>query len=134
MDYNSIVFFDGVCNFCNYTVDFIWENNPKRSLYYTSLQSEFAQHFLKEHDLPLDNFDTIYFFENNTIYKKSEALIHIGLHLTFFKRMLLSLGFIIPKSLLNFGYSFFSKHRYKVLGKKETCRIPTQEEVKYFLT
>ena len=50
MENSKIVFFDGVCNFCNATVDFVWKHNKRRSLYYASLQSDIAKEkLLKSH-------------------------------------------------------------------------------------
>jgi predicted DCC family thiol-disulfide oxidoreductase YuxK len=41
--------------------------------------------------------------------------------------------FIVPKSLRDFIYSQVSKNRYKMFGKKDSCRLPTENEKKRFL-
>ncbi|HEX8516806.1 MAG TPA: DCC1-like thiol-disulfide oxidoreductase family protein [Bacteroidia bacterium] len=130
-DYN-IVFFDGVCNFCNSTVDKIWVNNTKRDLYYSSLQSGFAKQFLKEHGIDATDLDTVIFYSGQKIYLRSSAILEITKHLGGAYKLLP--GFkIIPSFLRDAFYKWFAKNRYKFFGKKETCRIPTAEEKQYFI-
>jgi predicted DCC family thiol-disulfide oxidoreductase YuxK len=128
----NIVFFDGVCNFCNSTVDKIWMNNPKRDIYYSSLQSLFAIRFLGEHGIDATDLDTVIFYTDGKFYTRSTAILQITKHLKSGYRLLPVL-MIIPSFIRDNLYKWFSKNRYKFFGKKETCRIPTAEEKKYFI-
>ena len=76
MKNKKIVFFDGVCNFCNKSVNFIWIRNSKRNIYYASLQSRFAKNRLFKLGVDL-KLDTIYFYDGNKLLKKSRAVFKI---------------------------------------------------------
>ena len=64
----DIVFFDGVCNFCNSTVDLIYSKNKKRNIFYSSLQSEFAKEFLGQHGINSTDLDTVIFYTAGEFY------------------------------------------------------------------
>ena len=131
VDERKIVFFDGVCNFCNGSVDFIWRNNPTRNIYYCPLQSEFAQKFLMQFDEEI-KLNTIYFYKEGKIYKKSKAVFLICFELKVPYRLL-------GRLLIRFtwfgdiAYDLIAKNRYKILGKKDSCRLPSKDEERYFL-
>jgi predicted DCC family thiol-disulfide oxidoreductase YuxK len=129
---HSIVFFDGVCNFCNGTVDRIYSNNKERDIFYSSLQSPFAKEFLGKHGINSTDLDTVIFYTNEKLYFRTDALIKISKHLTGIYK-LASVFSILPGFLRDGAYRLFAKHRYNFFGMKETCRIPTPEEKQYFL-
>lgn len=129
----KVVFFDGVCNFCNSTVNYIWDNNSNRDISFSSLQSEFSKDFFRKKKIDITDLNTIYFFENNVLYKKSDAIIKIALNLDGNIKLFGKVLKIIPKFLRDFGYKVFSKNRYLLFGKSDSCRLPTQEERNYFL-
>ena len=54
----KIVFFDGVCNFCNSTVNYIWDHNPNKDIYFSSLQSDFSKAFFKEKNIDILDLNT----------------------------------------------------------------------------
>jgi predicted DCC family thiol-disulfide oxidoreductase YuxK len=128
----NIVFFDGVCNFCNTTVDKIWAKNKKRNIYYSSLQSDFAKRFLSEHGINATDLDTVIFYTGRKFYMRSTAILQVAKHLSGIYRVLP--GFLmIPPFLRDGIYRWIAKNRYRFFGKKETCRIPTPEERHYFI-
>lgn len=129
---HNIVFFDGVCNFCNGTVDRIYTNNKKRDIFYSSLQSQFAKEFLGQHGINSTDLDTVIFYTNEKLYFRTDALIKISKHLSGVYK-LVSVFSIFPAFLRDGVYRLFAKNRYSFFGMKETCRIPTPEEKQYFL-
>lgn len=134
METRDIIFFDGVCNFCNSTIDFIWKRNKNKNLYYCSLQSPFANSFLKKNQNIEIELDTIYFFSDGVFYKKSAAFMLILKKLNQPYPLLgIILGFF-PKSLANWFYDLVANNRYAILGKKESCRLTSEEEQHFFIT
>jgi len=133
MHNNKIVFFDGVCNFCNSTVNYIWDHNSKRDIYFSSLQSDFSKEFFKDKKVDISDLSTIYFFEDNVLYKKSDAIFKISQNLDgklkFFGKFLK----LLPKALRDWGYTVFSRNRYRMFGQSNTCRLLKPEEKAYFL-
>src|SRR5665647_430750 len=73
----NIVLFDGVCNLCNSTVQFIIRNDAKAKFRFASVQNESGQLLLKQLDLPLDHFDTLVYIIDSKFYLKSTAVFMI---------------------------------------------------------
>lgn len=129
---NHIVFFDGKCNFCNSTVDFLMRKNKKKNLYYASLQSDFAQEFLPKYDQDPKELSTIFYYRNGRVFKESGAALRISKEL---KRLwpIMIVFLIIPRFIRDAVYRLIAKNRYRLKGRRSTCRLPTEEEKKYFL-
>ncbi len=126
----NIVFFDGICNFCDSTVDFIWKNNKKRNIYYASLQSRFAQEFLNKFNEDI-SMNTLYYYSQGVIYKKSRAISKIFIELKK-PYPILALFIKISSFIGDMFYDFISNNRYSIMGKKDSCRIPSNEEKHFF--
>jgi predicted DCC family thiol-disulfide oxidoreductase YuxK len=75
--HSPIILFDGVCNLCNGAVQFVLSNDPNKAFKFASLQSDFAQDYLKKHQLPTQNFDTLILIENKEVFIKSKAVFKI---------------------------------------------------------
>ena len=134
MQNSKIVFFDGVCNFCNVTVDFIWRHNKKRNLFYASLQSDVAKEKLLRRGFDDMNLRTIYYYDGYRFYKKSQAVFMILTNLDgIFYPFLAKIALIIPRIISDYLYDLISKNRYSIMGKRDSCRIPSIEEDEYFL-
>ena len=134
MKNNKTVFFDGVCNFCNVTVDFIWKRNKNRNLYYASLQSDIAKEKLIKRGINNLKLRTVYFDDGYRVYQKSQAIFMILTNLDgIFYPLLARIAFIIPRIIADYLYDIISKNRYNILGKRDSCRIPSIEEEEYFL-
>jgi predicted DCC family thiol-disulfide oxidoreductase YuxK len=132
MQNNSIILFDGVCNFCNSSVNFIIKRDKKNNFLFSSLQSEYSQNFLTQNNFPKNNFDSIILIENNKLYRKSTAALKIAKHLNGLWK--LSYTFIIiPPVIRDFFYDIIAKNRYKWFGKKEVCMIPDEKTKNKFL-
>jgi predicted DCC family thiol-disulfide oxidoreductase YuxK len=69
----SIILFDGVCNFCNSSVNFIIERDYKNRFKFASLQSDKGQEFLKQFNLDTENLKTIILLENSRYFTKTTA-------------------------------------------------------------
>lgn len=126
-----IIMFDGVCNFCNFWVNFIIDKDKKENLKLAALQSEQGQLLLKKFNLPTEDFDTFILVENEKYYSKSTAALRIAKHLGGMWKTALIL-YIIPRFIRDFLYSLIAKNRYSLFGKTESCRIPTESERKRF--
>jgi predicted DCC family thiol-disulfide oxidoreductase YuxK len=127
----GIVFFDGDCNFCNASIDFVFKRNRKKNLRYSSLQSEFAKSVLPKNIYISNDFKTMYYIENKNIYSKSSAFLKIVRHLKLPYNLLLCF-WIIPKPIRDLTYTFISRRRHKLV-KKNTCRLTTKNELYFFI-
>jgi predicted DCC family thiol-disulfide oxidoreductase YuxK len=132
MKTDSIILFDGVCNFCNSTVNFVLKQDKKNILLFAPLQSEAAQKILEQYQLSKSNFDSFVFVDGDKIYIKSSAALKVMGKLSWYWKWT-QVFWIVPKPLRDWVYNFVSKNRYKWFGKKEQCMIPKQEVRKRFL-
>lgn len=127
-----IIFFDGVCNLCNGTVNFLIKIDKRKIFRYSPLQSDFAKEKLRGIDLHTNNFQTIILLLNDHYYFRSEAIIKIFEQLEFPWRILAALKFL-PRKFRDVVYKIISAKRYKLFGKKEKCMIPPKEITDLFI-
>ena len=129
---SNIILFDGVCNLCNSSVQFIIKRNKKQHFYYASLQSDVAKEILLQHLEKKITLDTIVFVEKGNIYTKSTAALRISRYLDGLWKFAYVL-IIIPRPIRDAFYDFVAKKRYMWFGKRESCMIPTDDQKKLFL-
>ncbi|MFN7905092.1 MAG: thiol-disulfide oxidoreductase DCC family protein [Pseudobdellovibrionaceae bacterium] len=123
----SLILFDGVCNFCNASVNFIIDRDSQNQFVFASLQSHLGQEILKKHHKPLADFDSLLLIQNDLIYEKSTAALMIAQQLAF-PWSLFRIFLFLPKFFRDPFYALIAKYRYNIFGKSEVCRIPTPTE------
>jgi predicted DCC family thiol-disulfide oxidoreductase YuxK len=123
---HAIVLFDGVCNLCEASVQFILLRDKLGYFKFASLQSNFAQTFLSEKGLKTSNFDSIVLIENGQIYQRSDAALRIARKLSGAWKIFYVL-IVIPKFFRDAVYNFIANNRYRWFGKKEECLLPKPE-------
>ncbi|HET9136637.1 MAG TPA: thiol-disulfide oxidoreductase DCC family protein [Candidatus Kapabacteria bacterium] len=128
----AVVIFDGICNFCNSSVNFVIDHDPDQRYKFAASQSESGQKLLTEYNIAALASDTFILIEEGNAFTRSTAALRIAKHLR--GPWKLCYGFIvIPRPIRDVVYQFISRNRYKWFGRKETCRIPTAEERARFL-
>tara|TARA_R110000744_G_scaffold129156_2_gene236491 strand:+ start:2753 stop:3157 length:405 start_codon:yes stop_codon:yes gene_type:complete len=126
-NYKKIILFDGVCNLCNATVQFVIKKDKKDLFRFTPLQSDTGKKLLTERNIDTEDIDSIILIEPNVAYyTKSTAALEIGKNLNGL-RTLSSILLWLPETFRNIVYDFVAKNRYKWYGKKDSCMIPTEE-------
>ncbi|MDF1518565.1 MAG: DUF393 domain-containing protein, partial [Lutibacter sp.] len=114
----SIILFDGVCNLCNASVNFVIKHDKKAQFLFASFQSDAAKEIMLQFNLENLNADTVILIEGNKVYVKSTAALKIAKHLDgLFKAIYAFI--VIPKFLRDWIYSFIAKNRYDWFGKRE---------------
>ena len=127
-----IVLFDGLCHFCDHSVQFILKRNSGKNLLFSSLQSESVKEFLSDKPNEFQSIDSILYVYQNKIFTKSSAALKIAKELNA-AWFLLSVFWIVPKFIRDFFYDIIAKNRYQWFGKKEFCSIPSKEEKDRFI-
>jgi len=119
-----ILLFDGVCNLCNNSVQFIIRHDKKGNIRFASLQSEMGQQLLKKHGRSAEALQSLVLIENDKAYTHSTGALKVARLLDGGWSLLY--GFVvIPAFIRNVVYRFIGKNRYKWFGKKDHCMIPT---------
>ena len=131
MNEHPVILFDGVCNFCNGSVNFLIRLDKKARFRFSPLQSDFGQVMLKFEKLPPQP-DSFILVTGDKWYEKSSAALKIlGLLPWYWKWT--QIFWLVPKFLRDGLYEFISRNRYKWFGKKDQCVIPTPEVKHRFL-
>lgn len=123
--------FDGVCNLCNSSVQFIINNDPSGKIQFASLQSDIGQQILKAYGLGAELTSAV-FFHKDQYYTKADAALQTASILGGWWNILL-VGRVLPKSLRNRVYDWVAANRYRWFGKEESCWVPTPELKARFL-
>lgn len=122
-----LILFDGVCNLCNSSVQYVIKHDKKNLFMFTALQSDIGQEIIKNHKIDTSKIDSILLYTpEKGIDYKSTAALKIAQQLGF-PQNLMSVFFIIPAFIRNWVYDYIAKNRYKWYGKKDACMIPTPE-------
>lgn len=128
----KIMLFDGVCNLCNRSVQFIIKRDKKQQFLFASLQGKTGQQLLQQFHLPANDLNSFILIEGDKVYKRSTGAL----------RMLKALGggwqlfyafIIVPPFIRDGVYNWIARNRYKWYGKREECMIPTPELRQRFL-
>jgi len=132
MPQNAIILFDGLCNLCNSTVQFIIRHDPKVRFHFAPLQSGFAQHLLSklQHNIP--PYSSIVLIADEKVRTKSTAALKICGQLSGGWKLAL-IFLIIPRFIRDGVYDFVARHRYRWFGKRQECMLPAPELKKRFL-
>ena len=123
----KIILYDGICNLCNSSVQYLIKQDTKDVFRFVALESELGQKILIHIGIADKNIDSIVVYQPGiAYYYKSAALIEItkSLQGKFHYGLLFK---ILPISLRDIVYDYIAKNRYRWYGKKESCMIPTPE-------
>lgn len=122
----NIILFDGVCNLCNASINFIIDRDPQSHFRFAALQSEAGQALLERYNQKNSDFDSIVLLKDGRIYQKSDAALEIARGMNGLWSWLYVFK-ILPRFLRNALYDFIARNRYRWFGRMDACRIPTPE-------
>jgi predicted DCC family thiol-disulfide oxidoreductase YuxK len=126
-----VILFDGVCNLCNWWVNFVIDRDPTATFRFAHLQSSMAQDLKKSGKLPGD-IDSIILLDRGDVFQKSEAIFKIAKKLNggwpavrFLK--------IFPLFFRDWVYDQVARNRYSLFGRTDQCRLPGKDLQSRFL-
>jgi predicted DCC family thiol-disulfide oxidoreductase YuxK len=127
---NPIILFDGVCNFCDSSVNFIIEHDKKGIFKFAPLQTEIGKTYIDE--FGLNEIDSVILVEDGKVYTHSTAALRIAKRLDGIWSWAYAF-IIVPRFIRDFFYKLFAANRYRLFGKKDACMLPTPEVRARFL-
>ena len=128
----AIILFDGVCNLCNTSIQFVLKHDKKHHFIFAALQSDVARDILLQYPTKITEKDSILLILNNKIYAESTAALLIAKQFNGFWKIL-QVFWIVPKFIRDVIYRFTAKYRYHWFGKKDVCMVPDENIKQYFL-
>ncbi|WML39797.1 thiol-disulfide oxidoreductase DCC family protein [Neobacillus sp. OS1-2] len=126
-----IILFDGVCNLCDRSVQFIIKRDPQGKFKFAALQSEIGQELLKKHGFK-STISSFVLIEKEKVYVKSGAAIRVSKQLYGIWKMS-TIFLVIPPFIRDKLYDVIAKNRYKWFGKKDSCLLPSPKWKNRFL-
>jgi predicted DCC family thiol-disulfide oxidoreductase YuxK len=121
-----IIFFDGVCNLCNASVQFVIAHDKTDQFKFTALQGDYAKEMLPKFNADSKKLNTILLLEDGKLYTKSSAALRVARKLNGLIPLLYAF-IIIPKFIRDWVYDIIAKNRYRWWGRQESCWVPTPE-------
>lgn len=132
-NHKNLILFDGVCNLCNNSVQFVIKHDKKNKFLFTAIQGETATAVLKEFRIDSSKIDSIILYEPaKSVSFKSTAALKIASKMGF-PINLLAVFLIVPAFIRNWVYDYIARNRYQWYGKQDNCMIPTPELKEKFL-
>ena len=128
---HPVVLFDGVCNFCNASVNFLIRQDKRDVFRFAPLQSEYGQKLLESHQLP-KQLDSFVLIDSGKVYKSSTAGLRLYNKLPWYWKWT-QVFWIVPRFIRDGVYNFIARNRYRWFGKKESCMIPSPAVKSRFL-
>lgn len=122
----GVVLFDGVCNLCNSSVNWIIDHDKKNEFRFASLQSEYGRRMVQQYNISGNYMDTVVLIKNDRAYLRSAAVLQVLRGIGGIYSLAL-VFYIFPAFIRDVVYNFIAKNRYRWFGKQESCRIPTPE-------
>jgi predicted DCC family thiol-disulfide oxidoreductase YuxK len=130
---NGIILFDGVCNFCNTSVNTIIRFDKKKYFRFAPIQSETGKFLMNKFGLDPVKFDSVILVDDNKAYVFSSAILNIARKLKGIYQ-LAYIFILVPSFIRDPLYKWIAKNRYKWWGKKDSCMIPSPELRSRFLS
>lgn len=125
----TIMFFDGYCGLCNSVVDKFMVLDREGKLRYSPLQGETAASHLSPEDI--SDLSSVVVVKDGKLFRKSDAVV-VALETIGKTGMAMALR-SVPRPIRDFGYGLVASIRYRIFGKRDSCRLPTPEERSRFL-
>lgn len=120
-----IIFFDGVCNLCNSSVQWIIKRDKNNQFLFAAIQGKTAAELLPM-EIQKENPESVMLLENGKLYTHSDAALRITALLGFPYRILYFF-WIVPRFIRDGIYRYIANNRYRWFGKKSACMIPTPD-------
>lgn len=128
----AIILFDGFCNLCNASVNFIIRRDRKDLFRFSTFQNDTGRAIAKK--LGIENLvsDTLILYQHGKVHTQSTAALTIARKLNGLWPLLYAF-IIVPPPLRNAIYNIISRNRYKWFGRRESCMIPSKGMLKKFI-
>lgn len=127
-----IVIFDGVCNFCNGSVNFIIRRDSLKRFVFVPIQSNYAQKLMAQLDMTDVGSDTFLLIKHDKVYTRTNAALEVAKDLDGYW-FLFNIFCLIPRPIRDWFYHVFAINRYRLFGRSAQCIVPTDEIKERFL-
>lgn len=128
-----ILFYDGVCGLCDRLVQFVLRRDRRARFRFATLQSDVATQTLGHFGKSPDDLDTVYLLTDDGRLLSKAGAIFFALKQLGLPWSLVAVFGILPTVVVDWFYDRVAKNRYRLWGKRESCRLPSADERSRFL-
>jgi predicted DCC family thiol-disulfide oxidoreductase YuxK len=128
-----ILFYDGVCGLCDRLVQFVLTRDRRARFRFAALQSDVATQTLGHFGKNPDDLDTVYVLTDDGRLLSKARAIFFALKQLGLPWSLVAVFGILPTVIVDWFYDRVAKNRYRLWGKRDSCRLPSAEERARFL-
>ena len=132
LENKQIVVFDGVCNLCNRSVQFILKHDKKHKFLFAANQSENLKKISQDLSFDFANNQSIVYLRKSKVHTQSTAALLIAFDLGGWLKPLI-IFWLIPSIIRNFAYQIVAKNRYRWFGKRDSCMVPDKAWANRFI-
>jgi predicted DCC family thiol-disulfide oxidoreductase YuxK len=129
---HAIILFDGVCNFCDASVNFVIKHDKRGYFGFAPLQEPKGAEVARRYGVDPERPDTFVLIENGRAYRRSGGALRVTRRLGGLYPFAFAL-IVIPPFIRDFFYDWFARRRYRWFGKKDSCMVPRPEVRDRFL-
>lgn len=136
-DGRPVLLYDGVCGFCDLTVQWVLRADRRELFRFAPLQGEYAAGVLARHP-ELDGIDSLVLVEptrsgvGERSSVRSEGALRVASLLGGAWKAVQVLR-ILPRPLRDSVYDAFARRRYRLFGRYDACSVPPPEVRERFL-
>ncbi len=124
-----VLLYDGVCGFCNKSVQTVIDHDRRGAMRFAALQSAYGEAVIKRHP-ELRGVDSVVYVERDggveRVHVRSDAALKVAGYLGGFWKLFLAAR-LMPRALRDYFYDLFARNRYRFFGKYDTCLLPPPE-------
>jgi predicted DCC family thiol-disulfide oxidoreductase YuxK len=128
----NLIIFDGVCNLCNGSVNFVIRHDKRKIFKFTAFQSIYGRDIVERFKIEQETQRTIILITDGKVYRRSMAVLEIFEILGGAWKLMRVLK-IFPLCFRDWCYDVISRHRYRLFGRKQSCMVPTDSIRERFL-
>ena len=116
--------FDGVCNLCSGSVAVVLKLDREGVIRFTPIPSPYGRQLALAHGINPDHPASFLFLDHGRALEKTAA---IGALLRRLKAPWRWLAFVdrLPRGLADAAYDWLAANRYRLMGKKDACMVPS---------
>jgi predicted DCC family thiol-disulfide oxidoreductase YuxK len=128
----NLVLFDGVCNLCTASVQFIIRHDRAAMFYFAPLQSEIGREICRSQGLDPADVQTFVLISRGRMLVRSDAAIEVVSRFGGVWKVV-TIFRLIPRVARDRIYSTIARNRYRWFGRTDACMIPTPDVKARFL-
>lgn len=141
VDTHVLMFYDGLCGFCNGTVQWLLKHDKRDRFRFAPQQSAMAGQILLRHGIDRERM-----LQDNSVYlvldlgtsaervlQRSDVGVQTLMSLGGFWKVLAWGVRILPQWIRDAGYTLVARNRFRLAGRYESCPLPTPAQRAKFL-